>query len=223
LQCGRLRGRALVSKFPPDEEPSLLKAIVECADQTQRERFAELARKGGYDPNLVLGVWLSADHPERARLHSELERRELDELLPLAGLFRLEFNTAWGAGKIRVMAFDGNNEIEVNARQASSMKLDLVRQRITLPNGTVLTSATAWHWEEPAVGPEGSEGPIGKPQSARFRTVPTKKEALKGWIAKRYPKGIPAGMPQKQIARDFQSDTGTVVNTRTVRRALGGK
>jgi len=218
----------LASEFRADEDSSLLKIIFECADPVQERRFEELARKGGSDPTLVLGVWLSADHPESARLHSELKRRELDELLALAGLFRWEFNAAWRAGKIRVMAFNGNNKIEVNAEQASSIKLDLVRQTITLPDGTVLTSATARHWEAPVVDvPAGSERRMGEPQSVKPRAtqvnIPTKRTALQKWIAERYPKGIPAGMTQKQIARDFKSDTGTVVNARTVRRALGRK
>jgi hypothetical protein len=51
----------------------------------------------------------------------------------------------------------------------------------------------------------------------------TKLCALKSWIFKYYPKGIPAGYGAKAIAREFRNETGISVSERTVRRALGGK
>jgi hypothetical protein len=51
----------------------------------------------------------------------------------------------------------------------------------------------------------------------------TKLGALKSWIFKYYPKGIPAGCIAKAIAREFGSKTGISVSERTVRRALGRK
>jgi hypothetical protein len=152
----------LVRKFCAGEDhPSLLIAISECADPTQRSRFGELAREGGYDPKLLLGVWLTANHPRREPLRSELERRGLGELLALASLFRLDFNAACRAGRVHVKAFDGNNEIEVNGKQAGLLKLDLVKHKITLPNGTVLTTATAQQSEPPPVAQTARPRPRG--------------------------------------------------------------
>jgi hypothetical protein len=51
----------------------------------------------------------------------------------------------------------------------------------------------------------------------------TKLGALKSWIFKYYPKGIPAGYGAKAIAREFGKKTGISVSERTVRRARGAK
>jgi hypothetical protein len=62
-----------------------------------------------------------------------------------------------------------------------------------------------------------------KPKAPRVNDIPTKRKALEKWIDKRFPEGIPAGMKREQIVADFKTDTGTVVSTKTVGRALGRK
>jgi hypothetical protein len=57
----------------------------------------------------------------------------------------------------------------------------------------------------------------------RVGPAPTKRKAVETWVAKRYPGGVPAGVTAKTIGRDFESDTKTLVDDRTVRRALGKK
>jgi hypothetical protein len=51
----------------------------------------------------------------------------------------------------------------------------------------------------------------------------TKAKAVKAWILKTYPKGIPADTTNKGIARDFETAKAIRVDVRTVRRARGGK
>jgi hypothetical protein len=50
----------------------------------------------------------------------------------------------------------------------------------------------------------------------------TKRDAVASWLAQRYPAGIPPGMSQKEIALQFEREKKVRVDTRTVRRALGG-
>ena len=47
------------------------------------------------------------------------------------------------------------------------------------------------------------------------------REAVASFIAKKYPKGLPAGMTLKAVARNFEKRSGRAVSERTVRRALG--
>jgi hypothetical protein len=53
------------------------------------------------------------------------------------------------------------------------------------------------------------------------RTKPTLREAVASFVAEKYPKGLPAGMTLKAIARNFEKRSGCAVSERTVRRALG--
>jgi len=50
---------------------------------------------------------------------------------------------------------------------------------------------------------------------------PTLREAVASFVAKKYPKELPAGMTLKAIARNFEEKSGRAVSERTVRRALG--
>jgi hypothetical protein len=49
----------------------------------------------------------------------------------------------------------------------------------------------------------------------------TSREKLASFIAEKYPSGIPAGMTNKQIAKEFHAATAISVSERTVRRAQG--
>jgi hypothetical protein len=49
----------------------------------------------------------------------------------------------------------------------------------------------------------------------------TKRMAVKHWITGRYPKGVPAGVTAKALARDIEREMHIIVSERTVRRALG--
>jgi hypothetical protein len=64
---------------------------------------------------------------------------------------------------------------------------------------------------------------ITKSKSAPRRVaVQTKRDAVASWLAQRYPEGVPPGMSQKEIARQFEGEKKVRVDPRTVRRALGG-
>jgi hypothetical protein len=64
---------------------------------------------------------------------------------------------------------------------------------------------------------------ITKARSAtRHIVVQTKCDAVASFLAERYPDGIPPGMTQKEIARQFELEKKVRVDPRTVRRALGG-
>jgi hypothetical protein len=52
---------------------------------------------------------------------------------------------------------------------------------------------------------------------------PTLREAVASFVTKKYPKGLPASMTLKEIARNFEKKSGRTVSERTVRRACGRK
>jgi len=47
------------------------------------------------------------------------------------------------------------------------------------------------------------------------------RKAVASFLAKKYPKGLPAGITRKAIARDFKTLTGLPVSERTISRAQG--
>jgi hypothetical protein len=49
------------------------------------------------------------------------------------------------------------------------------------------------------------------------------REEVEAFVHEKYPSGIPAGISNKQIARDFYAKTGRDVSERTIRRSQGRK
>jgi hypothetical protein len=133
------------------------------------------------------------------------------------------------SGQYVATGFVGIDEQPVPARifRDAKVRIWLGQSEIELPDGTVIR-AVVINPAAPVVDvPASSKRRMGERQSAEPRATQvntaTKRTALQKWIAGRYTQGIPAGMTQKEIARDFKTDTGTVVDVRTVRRALGRK
>jgi hypothetical protein len=51
----------------------------------------------------------------------------------------------------------------------------------------------------------------------------SKRSAAADWLLCSYPDGIPAGMTDKKLCRDFEEKTETKIDPRTMRRAMGKK
>jgi hypothetical protein len=49
------------------------------------------------------------------------------------------------------------------------------------------------------------------------------REKIKEFVYRKYPRGVPAGVTYKDIAKQAKDTVGRIVAERTVRRALGGK
>jgi hypothetical protein len=55
----------------------------------------------------------------------------------------------------------------------------------------------------------------------RSGAKPRKRDAIRKFVAERYPNGIPPQVKQASICADFARETGCVVSERTLGRALG--